>query len=63
VILHWSKTQALQGIDQTTFMGSLLICLIVGSAFLLAFIAIGYVFRIDEIVRIINRLKNKLRKR
>lgn len=62
VILHWLKTQALQEIDQTTFIGSLLLCLIVGSAFVLAFIAIGYIFRIDEIVRVINRLAKKLRR-
>jgi putative peptidoglycan lipid II flippase len=47
--LHWLKNQVLQGIGLTTFNGSLLSCLIVGCAFALAFVAIGYVFRIGEI--------------
>jgi putative peptidoglycan lipid II flippase len=61
-LLYWLKTQALQAIDQTTFMGSLWLCLIIGSVFVLAFVAIGYIFRIDEIVRVIDRLAKKLRK-
>jgi putative peptidoglycan lipid II flippase len=61
-LLYWLKTQALQAIDQTAFMGSLWLCLIIGSVFVLAFVAIGYIFRIDEIVRVIDRLAKKLRK-
>lgn len=58
--LHWLKTQALQGIALTTFNGSLLSCLIIGSIFALAFIAVGYIFRIDEIVNVIKRAAKKL---
>ncbi|MGH7452719.1 MAG: murein biosynthesis integral membrane protein MurJ, partial [bacterium] len=58
--LHWLKTQALQGIDHTAFIGSLLNCLIIGTVFVLAFVAIGYIFRIDEIVNVAKRVAKKL---
>jgi putative peptidoglycan lipid II flippase len=59
VALHWLKSQALHGLDLTTFNGSLLSCLIIGSIFALAFVAGGYIFRIDEIVNVIQRVARK----
>jgi putative peptidoglycan lipid II flippase len=58
--LHWLKIHALHSIDPATFKGSLLSCLIIGSIFMIAFVTIGYIFRIAEIVNLTNRLVKKL---
>jgi len=60
LLVHAFKINFLQRLDPTTFRGSLLLCSIIGVIFLLAFFAVGYVFRIREIVAAINRLIEKL---
>ncbi|MDZ7291456.1 MAG: murein biosynthesis integral membrane protein MurJ [candidate division KSB1 bacterium] len=61
LLLLWFKTRLLQGIDHATPVGSLLICLILGTVFVIAFIGMGYIFRVDEIVGMIDRFAKKLR--
>jgi putative peptidoglycan lipid II flippase len=53
--LEWLKLNIYTYIDTTTFMGSLVVCVIVGSAFTITIIAAGYVFKIKEIHEVLNR--------
>jgi putative peptidoglycan lipid II flippase len=62
IALYWLKIRVLHEIvEPTTFAGSLSNCLIVGAVFVLLFAAAaGYIFRIEEMVNLINRFLRKL---
>jgi putative peptidoglycan lipid II flippase len=53
----------LTGIDNTTFVGSLAICLVVGIVFLAVFLFIGVRFDIREINDLFGRVRARLRRR
>jgi putative peptidoglycan lipid II flippase len=60
ILFHWIRGILLQSMDASTFFGSLLICLILGSAFLASFTLTGYLLRISEIVTITRRVAKKV---
>jgi putative peptidoglycan lipid II flippase len=60
-LLSWFKSTALSAIDATTLAGSLTVCLIVGAVFMLILLAAGYIFKIQEITGLVNRITAKLR--
>jgi len=60
-LLKWFKINALYGIDASTFMGSLLISIILGVLFAVCFIAMAYIFNIKEIFELITRVAGILR--
>ncbi|MBN1931696.1 MAG: murein biosynthesis integral membrane protein MurJ [Desulfobacterales bacterium] len=62
ILLEAFRKMVLQGIDPQTFSGSLIISVITGMVFIVILVSAGYLFRIEEIVTMIGRLTNKLRK-
>ena len=54
--LHWFKFNFLLIITQNTFWGNLFVCAIIATIFFAAFAGIGYVFRVREIVSIVQRV-------
>ncbi len=60
-LLNWIKSTASSAIDTTTLAGSLAVCLIVGALFVVIILATGYIFRIQEITDLVNRITAKLR--
>jgi putative peptidoglycan lipid II flippase len=62
-LLSWFKSTALGAIDTSTLPGSLSVCIIVGAVFVLILFAAGYIFRIQEITGLVNRISAKLKPR
>jgi putative peptidoglycan lipid II flippase len=60
-LLSWFKSAALSAIDTSTLPGSLSVCIIVGAVFVLILFAAGYIFRIQEITGLVNRISAKLK--
>jgi putative peptidoglycan lipid II flippase len=60
-ILTWLKSTALSAIDASTFLGSLTVCMIIGAVFAIVILAIGYIFRIQEITGLVNRIAAKVK--
>ena len=60
-LLHWFKSTALSAIDTSTLPGSLTVCLIVGALFVLILFAAGYIFKIQEITGMVDRITAKLK--
>lgn len=56
VVLYRLKLALASYVDATTLGGSLLMCLIVGAAFVVMFVASGFVFRIEEVKGFVRRL-------
>ena len=61
VFLAWFKSAVLFRIDAATFAGSLMVCIVNGSVFLMVLLAAGYGLRIKEIAVLSQRLREKLR--
>ncbi len=61
--LHWFKTYALRGLDAATFIGSTLICAVMAALFSVLFVAAAYVFRVREVIEVINRVKRRVMRR
>jgi len=61
VFLAWFKSAVLFRIDATTFLGSLIVCIVTGSVFATILLAAGYGLRIKEIAELSHRLREKLR--
>jgi hypothetical protein len=59
--LNWFKSTALSVIDTSTLPGSLTVCIIVGAVFVIIILATGYIFRIQEIISLVNRIAAKLK--
>ena len=61
-VLEWLKLNIYNHINASTFVGSVAVCMIIGSVFMAMLIATGYIFKIPEIHDVIRRiipLKNK----
>ncbi len=63
VCLEWFRKTVLIGINVMTRPGSFLVCLIIGTIFIVMFTAAGHVLRISEISALMNQIRNKLRKK
>lgn len=48
-VLEWMKITIYRYIDHTTFVGSVTVCVVVGSTFMIMLIAAGYILKIPEI--------------
>jgi putative peptidoglycan lipid II flippase len=57
--MAWLKAAALSGIDASTLLGSLAVCLIIGVLFALILLATGYGLKIKEITGLVDRLRGK----
>ena len=57
--LAWLKSAVLSGIDNSTLLGSLLLCVIIGVVFGLIMLATGYGLKIEEITGLVDRLRGK----
>jgi putative peptidoglycan lipid II flippase len=62
VFLAWLKSAALSGIDSSTLIGSMTVCLITGAVFVLIVLAAGYGLKIKEITGLVERLRGKLKR-
>jgi putative peptidoglycan lipid II flippase len=62
VLLAWLRFAALSIIDATTLLGSLIVCLGVGTVFVMILLAAGYGLKIKEITDLANKLKGKFRR-
>ncbi len=64
LFLEWFKKSLLSGIDSTTFLGSLIICLLTSGLFLAVFLLAAYVLKIREIseagIRSISKIRGYL---
>jgi putative peptidoglycan lipid II flippase len=58
--LETFRSNVLSGINTTTFAGSFLVCMIVGSLFCGVFIGAGYILGISEISGLLSRITRKL---
>jgi putative peptidoglycan lipid II flippase len=54
--LEWLKLSTYNYIDHTTFLGSAIVCIIVGSVFTILLVAAGYIFKIPEIHDVLKRI-------
>ncbi|CAN2042584.1 putative lipid II flippase MurJ [Candidatus Magnetomoraceae bacterium gMMP-15] len=63
IFLEWIKNLLLITINNTTFLGCLSLCMIIGMLFLGIFMLMGYVLHIEEIVQGIDYFKKKILKR
>ncbi len=61
IFLTWFKSAALGGIDSTTLMGSLAVCVIVAAVFVMILLAAGYGLKIREITDMAARLGARLK--
>ena len=62
IFLAWVKSVLLDWINSTTFMGSLIICVLTGAVFLIILLGTGYGLKIKEITDMVNRLAEKLKR-
>ncbi|MBC2714746.1 MAG: murein biosynthesis integral membrane protein MurJ [Desulfobacteraceae bacterium] len=63
VCLEWFRKTALSGINEMTLPGSFLVCLIIGTLFIVLFITAGQILGISEISDLLHRIRNKLFKK
>ena len=59
LFLAWLKSAALGGIDSSTLIGSMAVCLIIGAVFLLIMLAAAYGLKIKEIMGLVDRVRGK----
>ena len=62
LFLAWLKSTALSGIDTSTLIGSIMVCLITGAVFALILLAAGYGLKIKEITGLVDRLRRMLKR-
>ena len=62
VFLTWLKSAALGGIDSSTLIGSMTVCLIIGAVFVLIVLAAGYGLKIKEITGLADKIREKFRR-
>jgi putative peptidoglycan lipid II flippase len=62
ILLAWLKSAALSGIDASTLFGSLVVCMLIGTVFLLIVLATGYGLKIKEITGLVDKIREKLRR-
>lgn len=60
LLLFWIRKALINIIDNTTLVGSGLICLIVGAVFMVILVGTGYGLRIKEITGLVDRLSRKV---
>ncbi len=56
IFLEWIKTDMLSIINAATFYGSMIVVIVIGIVFAVILMTLGYLFRIEEIKMVINRL-------
>ena len=61
-LLFWFKSSILHGIDTATFSGSILVCVLTGTAFVAVMAAVAYGLKVDEITEMAGQFVNKLKK-
>jgi putative peptidoglycan lipid II flippase len=61
--LEWFRRAVLSGINEMTLSGSFLVCLIIGTLFIVLFTAAGHILGISEISDLLHRIRNKLFKK
>jgi hypothetical protein len=61
IFLAWFKSAALYVIDSTTFLGSLLVCMVIGVIFGSLMLGAGYGLKIKEITDLGSRLADKIK--
>ena len=59
--LAWLKSTAFNGIDSSTLLGSLTVCLTIGAVFILILLAAGYGLKIKEITGLVDKLMAQLK--
>lgn len=59
--LHGFKSYALRSLDSSTFMGCVAICLVMAALFGALFIVAAYVFRVREVIEVVNKVKSRVR--
>jgi putative peptidoglycan lipid II flippase len=55
-LVYWLKASFLSALPQNTFAGNLLLCAIIATVFFAAFVGMGFLFRIPEIVGVVRRV-------
>jgi len=61
IFLAWFKSAVLFRIDATTFMGSIMVCIVTGAVFVVMLVTAGYGLRIKEIIHLSHRVREKLK--
>ncbi|UCD79479.1 MAG: murein biosynthesis integral membrane protein MurJ [Desulfobacterales bacterium] len=62
VFFAWFKSAVLFGIDTTTLLGSALMCIVTGAAFVLILLVGGYGLKIKEITGFVGKAREKIRR-
>ncbi len=62
LFLAWLKSAAFSGIDSSTLLGTLTVCLITGALFVLILLATGYGLKIKEITDLADRIREKFKR-
>ena len=61
VFLAWLKSSALSAIDASSLLGSLIVCMIIGSVFVIILLVTGYSLKIQEVTGLVDRLATRLK--
>jgi len=61
--LEWFRKTVLIGINAMTWSGSFLVCVIIGTLFIVMFTVAGHILGISEISTLMNRIRSKLLKK